>query len=301
MTRARILVVLPIIAFIYIAYGRGQASKDSEPRNTITTLTGILLVSDRRCDEWPENVPRDKWTCPEGSSQWGFITLGKQYSVWGNTSELKRYERRRVTITGRVSPGRETFMDRLDVESIGLSEMPESQIRDLIEQLRHDQWTQPVNISNPTAWVFRFTSPMQQILQAGPAAQDILVQYLTDSQIKDHIIMLLGGVGDGKAVGPIIHAMADRNEARDGEYARKVNLVANLALTNITVGDVIWHHGGGITIDACPDDPKSCWHAWWIEHRATFDVSKTPSRNFSNYPSYGIYQDPGVWRSESWR
>ena len=54
---------------------------------------------------------------------------------------------------------------------------------------------------------------MQQILQAGPAAQDILVQYLTDSQIKDRIIMLLGGVGDGKAVGPIIHAMADRNEA----------------------------------------------------------------------------------------
>jgi hypothetical protein len=92
--------------------------------------------------------------------------------------------------------------------------------------------------------------------------------------------------------------MADRNEARDNPNARKVNLVANLALTNITVGDVIWHHGGGITIDACPDDPKSCWFSWWIEHRTTFDVSKTPSRKYSNYPSYGIYQDPGLFRSD---
>ena len=41
---------------------------------------------------------------------------------------------------------------------------------------------------------------MIQILQAGPAAQDILLEYLSDEQIKDHIIILLGGVGDEKAV-----------------------------------------------------------------------------------------------------
>ncbi len=255
-------------------------------------------MSDQRCDEWPQNVPKDKWMCPEGASQWGFITLDKQYSVWGKTSELKQFERRRVTVTGRVSPGLESYMDRLEAESIRLSEIPESQIRDLIGQLRYDGWTEPANISNPTFWVFDFTAPMRQILQAGPAAEDVLLEYVDDSQIKDHIIVLLGGVRDGKAVAPIIHAMADRNEARDNAYARKVNLVANLALTNITVGDVIWHHGGGITRDACPDDPKSCWYAWWIEHRATFDVSKTPSRKYSNYPSYGIYQDPGLFRSE---
>ena len=158
---------------------------------------------------------------------------------------------------------------------------------------------EPENIANPTTWVFNFNPPMLQILQAGPAAQDVLLRYLDDPKIKDQIIILVGGLGDGKAVLPIIHAMADRNEARDNDYARKVNLAANLALTNIRVSDVIWHHGGGITRDACPDDPKSCRYTWWIRHRDAFDISKTASRNYSNYPSYGIYQDPGLFRSES--
>jgi hypothetical protein len=291
---------LALSAALLICTGRcqAQAEKNSaESRNSVTTLTGILLVSDRRCDEWPADVPKDKLTCPEGSSQWGLITLGKQYSVRGKTNELKQYERRRVTVTGSVSPGPESFMDRLDVQSISSSEMPESQIRGFIEKLRYDQWAEPVNMTNPTHWLFNFTRPMLQILQAGPAAQDVLLQYLDDPKIKDQIIILLGGLGDRKAVLPIIHAMADLNEARDSEYARKVNLAANLALTNITVGDVIWHHGGGITRDACPDDPKSCWYTWWILHTGTFAISKTVRRNYSNYPSYGIYQDPGLFRS----
>lgn len=257
-------------------YSRAQTVRDSESHNPLTTFEGILLVSDRWCG--------NGFPCSEakGASRWGLITLSKQYYVFGNTRELQQYERRRVTITGRMSPGPESWIDRLDAESVRPSEVPESQIRDLIGQLRYDRWATPENRSNPTAWIFRFTPPMRQILQAGPAAQDVLFQYLNDSQIKDDIIILLGGVGNEKAVGPIIDAMADGKESRENAYARKVNLVANLALTNITVTDVIWHHGGGITRDACPDDPKSCWYAWWIEHRATFDVSQTPSRNYSN-------------------
>jgi hypothetical protein len=179
--------------------------------------------------------------------------------------------------------------------------MPEAQIRTLIEELRNTPWTEPANISNPTSWVFNFTSPMLDILQAGPAAQDILLEYVDDLQIKDQIIILLGGVGDQKAVGPIIHAMVDPGEAHNDDYSRKVNLVANLALTNITVSDVIWHHGGGITKDRCPDDPKSCWQVWWVQNKEAFDVARTSHRNYSNYPSYGIYQDPGDFRSESFR
>jgi hypothetical protein len=160
---------------------------------------------------------------------------------------------------------------------------------------------EPANMGNPTLWVFNFTSPMLAILQAGPSAQDILLEYVNDPPIRDQIIILLGGVGDQKAVGPIIHAMADSREARASAHAKKVNLAANLALTNITVSDVIWHHGGGITIDRCPDDPKSCWHEWWIQNKETFDVARTASRNYSNYPGYGIYQSPGAFRSESFR
>lgn len=273
---------------------RAQTTGDSDPHSALTNLTGILLVSDRICNEQP-------WSCREDTSRLGLITPGKQYYVWGNTWELQQYERHRVTVTGRISPGPKSWIDRLDVESIRPSEVPESQLRELIGQLRYDRWTTPKNITSPTFWIFNFTPPMRQILQAGPAAEDVLLQYVNDSQIKDHIIILLGGVGNQKAVGAIIDAMADRNEARENAYAKKVNSVANIALTNITVADVIWHHGGGISIDRCPDDPKSCWYAWWLEHRATFDVSKTPSRNYSNYPSYGIYQEPGLFRSEATR
>lgn len=264
------------------------------------TLTGILLVDDFRCDEWPANVPVDRMMCPEGGlSQWGFITAAKQYSVRGMNNELRKYERQRVTVTGRVTAATGDFpVEKLEVQSIGLSEVDANPIRELIGELRSNPWTEPVNISNPTFWEFHFTPPMIQILQIGAAAQDVLLEYISDPQIKDQIIILLGGVGNGDAVEPIIEAMATPDEARGSAYAHKVNVAANLALTNITVSDVIWHHGGGVTIDACPNDPKSCWSAWWAEHSDTFDISHTPNRRYSNYPDYGIYQNPGAYSSE---
>ena len=69
---------LPIYVVLLMLMAPGLAQLDSgtqthdnspEPRNALTTLTGILLVSDHRCQEWPDDVPRDKWSCPEGSSQ----------------------------------------------------------------------------------------------------------------------------------------------------------------------------------------------------------------------------------------
>ena len=296
----RFLVVLSALGLTCADCARAQPNtQETNPNSTSITVTGLLLASDWQCDTRPKNVPKDELACPEGYSQWGLLTLTKQYSLVGNTSDLKRYERRRVAVTGTVSPGKQSFRDKLDVESIRPGEISATEIMLLIEQLRNDGWTQPMNISNPTLWMFRFTSPMLQILQAGPVAQDVLLEYVNDPQIKDHIIILLGGVGDAKAVGPIISAMADRDEAASSAYAKKVNLAANLALTNITVADVIWHHGGGITIDRCPQDPKSCWVEWWSKHEQDFDVSKTVSRRYSNYPDYGIYQDPSTFRSES--
>jgi hypothetical protein len=129
-------------------------------------------------------------------------------------------------------------IDKLEVQSIASSDVDKNRIRELIEELRSNQWTQPVNTSNPTLWDFHFTPPMIQILQTGPAAQDVLLEYISDPQIKDQIIFLLGGVGDGNAVEPIIEAMATPIDAQGNAYGRKVNLAANLALTNITVGDV---------------------------------------------------------------
>lgn len=274
--------------------------QDASP-GTSVTVTGILLVDDWRCDEWPTDVPKDKLMCPQGgSSQWGLITATKQYSVSGINGELRKYERQRVTVTGKVTTTTGDLpIGKLQVQSIASSKVDANPIRELIEKLRSDRWTEPVNMSNPTAWQFHFTPPMIQILQTGQAAQDVLLEHIDDPQIKDQIIFLLGGVGDRKAVEAIIEAMATPDEVQRSAYARKINLAANLALTNITVGDVIWHHGGGLTGNSCPNDPKSCWSAWWIEHGDTFDISHTPKRRYVNYPDYGIYQNPGLYRSEN--
>ncbi len=68
------------------------------------------------------------------------------------------------------------------------------------------------------------------------------------------------------------------------------NLSANLALTNITVSEVIWHHGGGIEVRRCADNPMECGKNGGTKCKSTFTVKGvTQSRNYSNYPGYGIY------------
>ncbi|MDT8070539.1 MAG: hypothetical protein ROO76_20455 [Terriglobia bacterium] len=259
-------VVLSVI-LLCVSCSTSQTTANGIP----TTLTGILLASDV-------------------SNRWALMSGDDIFPLRGSPNQFAKYERQRVTISGTLDAEK-----TLDVRSIGLSPMPEKQLRKFIEQLKNDGWGVPKNISSPTFWLFDFTLPMQQIIQAGPAAEPVLLQYLNDPQIIDHIVILLGAVGDEKAVEPIIRAMPEKRET--GERANKLRLVANLALTNITVSDVIWHHGGGITVDHCPDDPKSCWTAWWSKNKGTFRVSTAYPRNYSNYPNYGIYQSPALYRA----
>ena len=132
---------------------------------------------------------------------------------------------------------------------------------------------------------------MRKILEIGAPAQDALIEKIGDPQIKDQIIILLGGVGDERAVEPIINAMISKDKIKTTRDAEKINLSANLALTNITVSEVIWHHGGGIEVRKCPDSPKECWEDWWNKNRSSFTVKGiTQSRRYVNYPNYGIYQ-----------
>ena len=160
----------------------------------------------------------------------------------------------------------------------------------LISELYTHPWAGAENTCSPMCWDFQFTQPMQKILEIGSAAQDALLENLDDENIKDQIIILLGGVGDERAVEPIIKAMIAKDSIKKTPNAERINLSANLALTNITVSEVIWHHGGGIEVRRCPDNPKECWQEWWKKNKSTFIVKGiTQSRNYSNYPGYGIY------------
>jgi hypothetical protein len=166
----------------------------------------------------------------------------------------------------------------------------ESRIAQLIDALHEQSWPGARYMGNPTWYMFQCTEPMEALLKIGPPAQQPLLEKLSDTRITDQIVILLGGVGDERSVGPIIDAMKRASSNLVGFPRSKIMSAGNLALTNITVADTIWHHGGGFLVDACPDDPVGCWDRWWQRNEATFHVrTVTQSRRYSNYPNYGIY------------
>ena len=183
----------------------------------------------------------------------------------------------------------QTMRRKLMVRSIEGSELSKDAIDVLINQLNVVPWRGPENHCSPMCWDFAFTDPMIQILQAGRGAQDVLLDHISDPKIQDQIVMLLGGVGDEKAIWPIIETMTDGSEVTSDLKVKRMNLIASLALTNLTVGEVIWHHGGGVSVDRCPITPKSCWSQWWLEQKDTFKVGIGGDRLYVNYPNYGIY------------
>ena len=162
---------------------------------------------------------------------------------------------------------------------------------DLVQSLHKQAWPGVTNFCIPPCWMFRFTPPMQALLDLGAAAQASLVEALKDVEIRDQAIILLGGVGDERVVAPIIEAMKSATSDPILDRRRRTLLAGNLALTNVTVADVIWHHGGGIPSPRCPDDPAKCWAKWWEQNAATFRVRDVrPSRRYTNYPNYGVYR-----------
>ena len=128
---------------------------------------------------------------------------------------------------------------------------------------------------------------VDSLATVGTPAQDALIESLRDPEIKAQAIILLGGVGDERAVGPIIDAMAGGRSLKSygGEL---INLSANVALTNITAAEVIWHHGGGVAETKPPTDSKRRWQRWWKKNKDTFTVKGSATdRRYSNYPNYG--------------
>jgi hypothetical protein len=173
----------------------------------------------------------------------------------------------------------------------GTNAVRQNDIDRLIAALYRQPWQGAVNLTTPICWEFNFTQPMKRLLKIGPKAQDPLLAKLFDPAISDQVIILLGGVGDERSVGPIIRAM--KLALQDPMPTRRERTLSagDLALTNITVSEVVWHHGGGITVDQCPGDHVTCWSAWWQRNEATFRVRAiTQSRRYTNYPNYGIYQ-----------
>ncbi len=255
-------------------------------------MTGIVLTADHRCVE----THVQSGLCR--SSDWALYSGINTYLLYGDIPTLKRFERKRVKVSGLLQEERlvyygESVVRRsLFVSSMESSELSENEIEMLVGELKMNPWQGPMNMTVPTHWFFSFTPPMLKLLQAGRGAQQILLRHIDNQDIQDQIVILLGGVGDEEAIPPIIELMSDGGTALDTK-AKRLNLVGNLALTNLTVSEVVWHHGGGLSVDACPDTPRSCWSRWWSENRGKVSVGIDGDRLYSNYPNYGIYAQFG--------
>ncbi len=268
--------------------------QDSSALRREIKLTGIVLTSDHRCSGTHAHIDM---FCRE--SDWALASGGTTYLLFGDNARLQTFERKRVSVDGvleeerRLEYGVPMIWRKIEVRSIESNELPNDVIEALVNQLKVVPWRGPENLCNPTCWNFAFTDPIIHILEAGIGAQDILLDHLRDPDIQDQVVMLLGGVGNENAIWPIIGTLMDGNESNLDDKTKRLNLIGNLALTNLTVSEVIWHHGGGITIDRCPTSAKSCWSQWWLQHKDTFRVGAGGDRLYVNYPNYGIYAQFG--------
>jgi hypothetical protein len=296
---SRVLQLCALVIFVNIIVGTaskaiGQAVSHVPERQKIPIiLTGIVLVVDHRC----ANTKREDILCRD--SDWALNSGRTTYLLYGDTPTLKKFERKRANVTGLfeeqplVVYGTHLIQRKILVHQIEYSELTEREIEQLVQELKIVPWRGPENHCSPMCWDFAFTDPMVKILQAGRGAQDVLLRHIGDEDIQEQIVMLLGGVADENAIPAIIATMMDGEKATIGSKASRLNLIGNLALTNLTVGEVIWHHGGGIPLDRCPEAPKSCWSKWWSEHNNAFRVGIGGDRLYSNYPNYGIYAQFG--------
>jgi hypothetical protein len=256
-------------------------------------LTGIVLSADHRCSR---TAATDAFC---RSSDWALTSGRKTYLLYGDIPTLARFERRRVNVSGLLEEqqvieyGMKMIRRKISVRTMESSELSEKEVEGLVAQLKVVPWRGPENHCTPMCWDFAFTDPMVKILEAGRGAQEVLLHHIGDQNIQDQIVMLLGGVGNENAISPIIQTMTGGNDTKDNVRSKLLNLVGNLALTNLTVSEVIWHHGGGVSLDQCPDNPKSCWSKWWLEHKDAFKVGIAGDRLYSNYPNYGIYAQFG--------
>ena len=273
-----------VVVIAGLALGQTVAPKKSEVK-----LTGVVLTADHRCSR----THTEDMFCRK--SDWALASGRKTYLLYGDISTLERFQRKRVNVHGLlqeepvVEYGTQMVRRKITVQSIETSQLSEQAIEELVGQLKVVPWRGPENHCSPMCWDFAFTDPMVQILQAGPGEQDVLLRHIADRTIQDQIVMLLGGIGNENAIWPIIEALTDGNETTIDARSKRLNLVGNLALTNLTVSEVIWHHGGGLSSNRCPDSPKSCWSKWWLDRKDSFKVGVGGDRLYTNYPNYGIY------------
>jgi hypothetical protein len=268
----------------------GLCFGQTAPPNTVEVkLTGIVLTNDHNtvCLKTKEEE-----ACGDRGTDWALASGRTTYLLLGDESTLQSFARKRVTIAGVLEQepvernGWQMIRRKIAVRSIESSELSEQAVDELVGRLKFFPWRgEPGQQCNRGCWNdFAFTDAMVEILQAGRMAQGALLRHLDDPSIQDQIVMLLGGVGDENVVEPIIEMLADGDDSELDERSRRLNLVGDVALMNLTVDEVL---GWG---SPCPNTLRTCWSKWWTGHKDRFKEDRIGFRNTSTYPNYGMYE-----------
>lgn len=166
-------------------------------------------------------------------------------------------------------------------------------VEQLIQDLASTPWAGPLGPVIPSQFLFRFTSPMQEIIRMGPGAQDALIAALSDPEILDQAIILLGAVGDERAIPHIIDAMIPDEDYSNVKDAYYINRCANLALMNITSYDAahtrkfVDQHPYVIVPAEREMGLKESWSMCWELFGETFKVKDV--RRDDWIAGYGVY------------
>jgi hypothetical protein len=118
---------------------------------------------------------------------------------------------------------------------------------------------------NPGGPVFMFSAPMKKLAERGSAIQYRLLPHLKDPRIRNEIALILGEVGDKKAVPNLIDALPTKGQLTDDEQ-----------FSTLCILDSMWRLTGmqlGISSKFQPKytpEFRARWQAWYLANKPFF-------------------------------
>jgi hypothetical protein len=160
------------------------------------------------------------------------------------------------------------------------------QIVDLIEQMRDPMnKVQYLFVTIPGGEVLQFSPPMKQLIRMGARARPALHRRISDKEIQNEVVLILGAIGDETTVPLLIESYPDQPADLAPSDPRFYTIVYySFALPYLTCEPIGRSREGA---DLNPEN-KKLWQAWWKENAATFKVS-AEKPNMTWLPGYPIH------------
>lgn len=135
----------------------------------------------------------------------------------------------------------------------------------------------------PGGEILVFSAPMKDLIRMGERARATLHEQISDQQIQNEVVLVLGAIGDATTVPLLIEAYPEGEVKNEGsaDSQRMKTICFTFALTYLT-GEPIGRSRWGA--DRNPKNRK-LWQEWWRQNHASF-VVPAEKPNATWVPSY---------------